>query len=218
MVLGIYGSGGLGREVLDLAREINNITDTWEKIIFINDFKKETIVNGANVLTFDEFKSAFQSDGSKIVIAVGEPKVRQLLREQVAASGYELQSIIHPNAFVGFETELGKGVIVQYGSFVSCNVKIRDNVLIQPNANVGHDSTIGEDAVISSFVSISGTCTIGERAYIGVSVPVKENTSIGRDAIIGMGSVVLRDIPDNVIALGNPARAMKNNEEGKVFR
>jgi sugar O-acyltransferase (sialic acid O-acetyltransferase NeuD family) len=218
MFLGIYGSGGLGREVLDTAQEINNVASMWEKIVFINDFKKEVIINGTEVLTFDEFKNEFPPDNAKILIAVGEPKVRRILREKITAGGYKLQTIIHPSVFIGAETELGAGVIIQYGSFISCNVKICDNVLIQPNANVGHDSTIGSDAVISSFVAISGTCKIGERAYIGVSVPIKENISIGANSIVGMGSVVLRDIPDHVVALGNPARAMKNNESERVFK
>ena len=218
MILGIYGSGGLGCEVLDTALRINDTTETWEKIVFIDDFRKEAVVNGAEVFTFDEFKCDFPFDNAKIVISVGEPMIRRTLREKVTSNGYRLQTVVHPSAFVGTETELGGGVIVQYGSFVSCNVKICDNVLIQPIATVGHNSTIGRDVVISSFAAISGICRIGEETYIGVSVPVKENISIGANSIVGMGSVVLRDIPENVVALGNPARAMKINESGNVFK
>lgn len=218
MVLGIYGSGGLGREILDLAKEINASKWKWKKIVFINDFKKEPVINGAEVFTFDEFKANFPTDNANITIAVGEPKIRQILREKVMANGYGLQSLIHPTAFIGTETQIGDGTSVQFGCFVSCNIKIGTNVLIQPNSSIGHDSIIGDDAVVSSYVAIAGTCTIGERTYIGVSVPVKENITIGADSIIGMGSTVLRDIPENVIALGNPARAMKINESGRVFK
>jgi len=218
MILGIYGSGGLGREVLDLAQTINRMAKKWEKIVFINDFKQELVINGAEVFTFDEIKTNFAINNVKVVIAVGEPKNRQVLREKIAANSYGLQSLVHPTAFIGSETRIGDGVIIQYGIFVSCNVTIGTNVLIQPNSSVGHDSIIGNDAVISSYVGISGNCTIGERAYIGVSVPVKEETSIGADSIVGMGSVVMRDIPENVIAMGNPARAMKNNDDGRVFK
>jgi len=216
MILGIYGAGSLGREILDMARYINAMSAKWENIVFIYDFKKETVINGAEVYTFDEFKAKFAVSIAELVVAVGEPKIRQVLREKT--TGYRLRPLIHPAAFVGYETQIGDGAIIQYGSFVSCNVKIGTNVLIQPNSSVGHDSIIGSDAVISSYVGISGNCTIGERAYIGVSVPVKEKTSIGADSIVGMGSAVLRDIPENVIALGNPARAMKNNDEGRVFK
>ena len=83
--------------------------------------------------------------------------------------------------------------------------------------SIGHDSSIGADSVLSSGVTVCGNCTIGERSFIGVNVPIKEIISIGNDSIIGIGSVVIRDIPDNVIALGNPARPMKNNDDRRVF-
>lgn len=46
MVLGIYGSGGLGREVLELAKQINAISNRWSKIIFIDDMKPEGTYTG----------------------------------------------------------------------------------------------------------------------------------------------------------------------------
>jgi len=218
MILGIYGSGGQGREILDLAQEINALAEKWENIVFIDDFKRETVINGAEVFTSDEFKASFSADNAKAVIAVGEPKVRQILRKKMAARGYGLQTLIHPAAFVGTETSIGDGTIIQFGSFVSCNVKIGANVLMQPKSCVAHDSVIGSDSVISTFVVISGNCTIGKRTYIGIGVPVRENISIGSDSIIGMGASVLHDIPDNVIAVGSPARVTKANERGRVFQ
>jgi acetyltransferase-like isoleucine patch superfamily enzyme len=46
---------------------------------------------------------------------------------------------------------------------------------------------------------------------------MKQGTSIGSNSIVGLASVVHRDIKNDVIALGNPARAMKNNESQRVF-
>jgi sugar O-acyltransferase (sialic acid O-acetyltransferase NeuD family) len=218
MFLGIYGAGGLGREILDLAKGINALENKWKKIVFINDFKQSPTINGVEVFTFEEFKTNFSTDNARLVIAVGEPKDRQTLREKITASGYRLQSLIHPTASVGTETQIGDGTIVQFGSFVACNVITGINVLLLQNSSIGHDSIIDNDTVVSPHAAISGNCTIGERVYVGGSVPVKEKTSIGADSIIGMGSVVLRNIPENVIALGNPARAMKNNESGHVFK
>ena len=59
---------------------------------------------------------------------------------------------------------------------------------------------------------------IGDQVYIALNVPVKEETRIGDNSIIGMGAVVLRDIPENVIAMGNPARPIKNKNDSKVFK
>jgi len=218
MLLAIYGSGGLGREVLDLAKAVNKTAEVWDRYVFIDDAKPEPVVSGTVVLTFEEFEATFNPASAKVVVAVGEPQIRHMLRDKIASSNFALQTLVHPGAFIGTDTCIGEGSIVQYGCFVSCNINIGANVLLQPNASVGHDCEIGSDAVLSTYTSVSGVCKIGERTYIGVSVPIKEHISVGADTIIGMGSVVLRDIPGNVVAIGNPARPMRNNDNGRVFK
>jgi acetyltransferase-like isoleucine patch superfamily enzyme len=83
---------------------------------------------------------------------------------------------------------------------------------------VGHDVQIGENTVISSMVNIGGKTVIGKNSYIGMGALVKDVVRIGDGVIVGMGSVVFNDLPDNVIALGNPARPMRANLEQRVFK
>ncbi|PQY90170.1 DapH/DapD/GlmU-related protein, partial [Cronobacter sakazakii] len=85
-------------------------------------------------------------------------------------------------------------------------------------ACVGHDCVIGENSVVSGMVALAGHCVVGERVFIGMNSCVKEQTRIGDDAIVGMGSAVFSDVADATIVLGNPARAMRQNTEGKVFK
>lgn len=217
MILGIYGAGGLGRELLILARQINEIEHRWENLIFIDDTEGLTEKKGKQVISFEEAKLKYTSENLELVIAVGEPRSRRLLREKIDDAGFSLTVLVHPSVTITKWTNLGVGTIICYNCFVSCDVKVGENVLIQPGATIGHDSQIGNDTVISTFVSLSGGCTIGEETYIGLHVPVKENTIIGSQTIVGMGSVVIRDIPDQVIAIGNPARTMKENIDHKVF-
>lgn len=89
--------------------------------------------------------------------------------------------------------------------------------LLQPHVVIGHDSRIAEHCVLSTFVNIAGACCIGERTYVGMSTAIRERTTVGGEAIIGMGSVVYHDIAPGLIAMGNPARGMRKNEDKKVF-
>lgn len=216
MVLGVYGSGGLGREIMDLAQIVKQSDTSIDNIFFIDDVTDKKTVNDINVFTFDNFCDEFEHN-AEIVVAVGEPEIRALLAEKVTEKGYRLRALIHPNAHVGTNAQIGEGAIICSGCFVSCNTKIGINTLMQPNAIVGHDSVIGNSSVISSFVVIAGNCFIGEKTYVGLSVSVIQNATIGSQTIIGMGSSVLRNIPDGVVALGNPARAIKNNDSKRVF-
>jgi acetyltransferase-like isoleucine patch superfamily enzyme len=68
------------------------------------------------------------------------------------------------------------------------------------------------------MVNIGGSARIGKNSYIGMGALIKENVHIGENVIIGMGSVVYTDIPNDLIALGNPARPIRPNDDRKVFR
>lgn len=212
MKLGIYGAGGLGREVLVLAQMINQ-PQRWEAIFFIDDITAENVISGIPVVRFSEVDFA----DSEIVIALGEPGLRQTLMEKVTANG-RLATLIHPQVLIPKQSDIGAGTIICSGAFISCDVNIGANVLIQPLACVGHDCVIREHSVISSNVTLAGHCHIGQRVFIGMNSAVKEQTSIGDDAIIGMGSAVFGDIAEASIALGNPARVMRKNEQLKVFK
>ncbi|MCU1791462.1 NeuD/PglB/VioB family sugar acetyltransferase [Pectobacterium polaris] len=215
MKLAIYGAGGLGREVLMLAQLINTHQSRWNEVVLIDDFNPGRELKGIAVRDFESISMACDVE---VVIAVGEPSARESLADKVKASGLTLATLIHPSVYLSDCTVVGKGSVLCQGVYVSCDVIIRDNAFLQPYASVGHDCVIGEHAVLSTFVTLAGHCTIGERTFVGMSAAVKENTSIGHDTIISMGAVVFNEIEGGVIALGNPARVMRKNDLGRVFK
>lgn len=214
MVLGIYGSGKLGREVLELAKIINERKNSWEKIIFIGGV--DPVVNGVKVYTYEEACNEFGED-LEITIGVGEPAGREKLFKELVRDGAKLTTLIHPDVHVPDTTTIGKGVIIQAGCFISCNSTICDAVLIQPMVAIGHDNVINEGCVLSTMVCVAGNVELGKYTYVGLSSAIKEEVKIGNYTIIGMYSAVYKDVPDEMIAMGNPARPMKKNEEHKVF-
>lgn len=217
-ILAIYGSGGHGRDVFDLARAVNTKTKRWDDFVFINDFSDGKQVRGKNVVTFDDFKARFSTDTAEVVIAVGEPAIREILWNKVAQAGYSFATVIHPTVDLPETVKIGKGVTIGKNAFISCNVQIGDNTCIQVMACVGHDTVVGKNAVLSSLSNCGGNCKIGDNVYIALNVPIKEHTSIGDNTIVGMGAVVLKDLPSDIIAMGNPARPMLKNEQKRVFR
>lgn len=218
MLLAIYGAGGLGREVLELAGTINSVQKCWDGYVFVDDADITEVIHGCRVLKLNELNKYASVDNCEVVIAVGEPHVRALLWNKIKNMGLRPATLIHPNVHIPESTNIAEGVVICVNAFISCDVRIHENAYIQPMAAVGHDSVIGAHAVVSTFASIAGNCCIGNEAYIAMSVPVREGLSVGQNSIVGMGAVVLRDIPDNVIALGNPARAMKENTDSRVFK
>lgn len=217
MILGIYGAGGLGREVLELAKIINERTKRWEDYIFIIDGEPGNEVNSVRVYSYEDAIARF-SDHLEVSMGIGEPATRECLFQKLEKDGIPTATLIHPDVHIPETTKVGRGVTIQNGCFISCNVEIEDYVFIQPQVNIGHDCVLKEGCIVSGMANLAGAVTIGRYTYVGLSVAVKEKVAIGNDAIIGMYSAVYKDIPDEMIAMGNPARPMKRNEERHVFK
>lgn len=204
----IYGAGGRGREISDLARSLN-----CQQIIFLDDFCSKGEILGLKVL-----KLLPGIDTSiPLIVGVGEPKHRQALMDRGRSFGLSTTSLISPLASISDTANIGSGVSISPFVSIQSSALIGENVDINTGAIIGHDVCISDCAVISSQVNLGGGVSVGEGTYIGMGTLIKEGINIGRQTIIGMGSVVYNDIPDGVIALGSPARVMKRNVSGLVF-
>lgn len=215
--LAIYGVGGLGREVLELATIINKADKRWDDFFFIDDGDVPGVVSGLNVYKYEEALEKFDKN-FELAMGIGEPRTREMLFRKIENDGLVTPTLIHPDVYIPKSASIGKGVVIQYGCFISCDVKIDDYVYIQPQCNIGHDDILEKGCMISGFGNIAGIVRIGEWAYVGMSSAVKEMVSIGAWSVVGMCSMVHKDIPDEMVALGNPARPVARNTDKRVFR
>lgn len=219
MNLGIYGAGGFGKEVYDVACRQNKKDMLWENIFFIDDFRE----NGSDcylskVYTLSHIVETHSIDNLEIVIATGEPAVRISLKKKLIENRIKLGTVIDPSAIISPTAKLGAGVIVTSDCIIASSAIVGENVAINVKSVVGHDIVLANDVVLSSMVNIGGACKIGAATYLGMGCFVKEGLEIGEEVIVGMGSVVHHNIPSGMIALGNPARPMRENIAKKVFK
>lgn len=216
MKLCIYGSSGAGREVFEIANRINLKGGIWKEILFIDDFREDSNLLGSRII---RFKDLSRNDVElEVVIAVGEPEFRMDLFKKIEGLGLKITSLIDPSAVVSKSCIINKGCIIYANAIISCDVKLNENVMIQFNSVVGHDIDIGAHSVVSSRVIIGGGVTIGERAFVGMGASIKEKCSVGNQSILGMGSNLFTNIGASVIAIGNPARIIRRNDELRVFK
>lgn len=218
MHLLVYGSGGFGTEVVDMARRMNRVTSRWAGIEFIDDIRPAGTYYGIPVRPRAEALAQWPSDAREVVIALGQPSSRQRLREELEALDVAFGQVIDPSAVVSDTAILGRGIIVSPHAIVASVARLDDNVALNAKAIVGHDVRIGRDTVISSMVNVGGASTVGACSYIGMGAQIKEKRTIGDRTIIGMGSVLHDNVGDDLIVLGNPARPVRRNEDNVVFR
>jgi sugar O-acyltransferase (sialic acid O-acetyltransferase NeuD family) len=214
----IYCAGGYGKEVMDVANRFNATHHRWHSISFIDDVCQEGTRYGAKVFDFAAACGVLADTGGEVIIANGEPAARSAIRNKLAGRHVRLATLVDDSTIVAHTARLSPGVIIAPFCSISSDAVLETNASVNTMSIVGHDVVVGENTVISSMVNIGGNCVIGTDSYIGMGALIKEGVKIGNSVIVGMGSVVYNDIPDNVIALGNPARPMRPNSDKKVFK
>jgi sugar O-acyltransferase (sialic acid O-acetyltransferase NeuD family) len=148
-----------------------------------------------------------------ITLGVIKPHLRKKVRETFKVlddNSYVI--LISKNCDISDTVDIGKGVVINTMSCIAGHTKISDFVFINRNVSIGHHTTIGSFTTINPGVNIAGNVTVGVRCQIGIGVNIIDGIKIGNNTIIGAGSLVTKDIPNNVVAYGNPCKIIRENE------
>ncbi len=143
-----------------------------------------------------------------MIVSIGSCGVRKLISGRYDV---EMATAVHPKAIVSSSAKIGEGTVIMPGAIVNADVSIGKHCIINTKASVDHECHIGDFCHIAPGCTISGNVEIGEASWIGVGACVKQGIRIGKNCMVGAGAVVVKDIPDNVVAYGNPARVVKIN-------
>ena len=144
-----------------------------------------------------------------LIVCVGKAENRKAIVERLAAEGHRFGRAIHASAVVSRFAELGEGSVVMAGAVINSGSQVGRHCIINTGAVVEHECLIGDYVHIAPHTTLCGGLTIGEGAWIGAGAVVVQGVKIGQWSIIGAGSVVLHDIPDGVVAYGNPCKIIR---------
>tara|TARA_B110000503_G_scaffold108636_1_gene162492 strand:- start:1969 stop:2607 length:639 start_codon:yes stop_codon:yes gene_type:complete len=204
--LGIIGSGGFAREVLQLARDIQNKKDAWFAEIYfveLDDFHTKQIVDEIIVLKLSDC----DLDKMSFVIAIGDPVLKRRIFNELPR-GIHFTSLISPLAFVASDVQYSQGLVVMPFSYLSCNVKLGQHIHINSHCTIGHDSSIGEFSTMACSVMIAGENSISSICYFGMNSSTRQGISICENVTVGLNAGVVKTIVEPGIYIGTPSKLM----------
>jgi sugar O-acyltransferase (sialic acid O-acetyltransferase NeuD family) len=194
----IKGAGGHARVVIDCARAQGRTVECAYDPF--NEGELYGIPVRSNYNSVDFPKAA-------AVVAIGDNAVRRKVSANVLHS---FTNVIHPSAMISSFASIGEGNMILHGSIVQAAARIGNHVILNTGSQVDHDCVISDFVHIAPGVILCGNVHVGEGSFIGTGAIVIPGKKIGAWSIIGAGSVVIDNIPDNVIAVGNPAKVIKH--------
>ena len=210
----ILGTGGNCVDILDTLLDINDARQEaiYECIGFLDDNRQNWGKKYFGVEVLGPLDSAARYPDCRFVNGIGSPRNFWRKGEIIATTGIPLErfeTVVHPSASVSRMAHLGAGVVVFQHVTITSNVKIGNQVIILPNTIVSHDSVVGDYTSIAGGVCISGCVEVGPSCYLGTNSTLISYCKVGARSLIGMGSVVLKDVPENSVMVGNPARFLR---------
>jgi acetyltransferase EpsM len=140
----------------------------------------------------------------KAVLAIDPPRARERLAAHYGLD--RLLTLIAPTAFVSPTARVGQGSIVQRGVLVGRNARLGTGVKLNCGAQIHHGARVGDFTTVAPGARILGNVRIGSRTYIGSEAVILPRIRVGADAVVGAGAVVCRDVGDDVVVKGVPAR------------
>lgn len=206
----IMGAGGCGREVMQLAMDINNLEHRWDSFFFL-DYDAH-ILEGKNceakIIANDDTYNIREND--EFSCAVGDSALRRKIIKRMEAKGAQFISLIHPTAQIAKSAELGESIIIYPYCIVTADSKIGKGCVINAHTSIAHDVVVGEYCTISPNCHIAGGCMIGDNVFMGIGVNIIPSVKIEKDSYICAGSTIMTRVKEGSKMFGCPAKKIRN--------
>lgn len=212
----MLGGSGIGMIASSILDRIGGYT----MLGFLNDvvpvnseigkFKKHKVIGkSSDVLSLIKKYDAFV-----FIAYIGMTKERETTNKLSSLNIPEdrLLSIIDPTAVIpkGY-CNIGSGSLICPLAQVSADTTLEKNCILLANSFVGHDSVLEEYVSVANNACIGANVRVGYGTHVGTNSSIREKINIGSYSVIGMGSVLLTDIPEGSVVVGNPAKILRIN-------
>lgn len=209
----IFGAGGHASKIVDVVEE---------KDMFIKGFvstePKGFMVHGYEVLcTLEEYLADTQLHGFSVHIAIGLNYIRRTILESIAPLNPSCPAIYAHSSSVSKKCQIADGTAVLHQAVVHRGSVIGKCCIIDSAAIIEHDCQLGDFINISPGAVLCGKVTIGHQVIVGANAVIREKITIGNYALIGAGAVVVEDIPPFSVAVGNPARVIRQRQPNEPY-
>ncbi|WP_139957733.1 acetyltransferase [Flavicella sediminum] len=197
----LFGASGHGKVIVDI---IQSSTDMIvDSFLDDNPFCDELL--GIPVLKYDNH----DLEKELLLISIGNNFFRKKIAEKIQAN---YVTLIHKSSYISKNIEIEEGTVVMPKAVVNISAKIGKHCIINSGAIIEHDCLVSDFVHVSPNAAIAGDVTLNEGVHVGIGAQLIQGLNIGKWATIGAGAVVLSDVPEYAVVVGNPAKIIKYNK------
>lgn len=194
----VFGASGHAKVVLDIL-----FSNTIDIKAIIDDNPKANYLFNIPVVNTANFQN---SDNSQFIIAIGDNLTRKKI---VDKNKFQYFKAIHSGASASNFSSIDEGTVIMPKAVVNADAIIGKHCIINSGSVVEHDCCLADYVHVSPNASLAGNVTLEEGVHIGIGATVIQGVTIGKWATIGAGAVIINDVPDYAVVVGNPGKIIK---------
>ena len=213
------GAVGNCLDIVDAVAAVNAAAteNVFEVIGFLDD---DTAMQGQTVYglpVLGPLAAACDIGEAQFVNGIGGPRshaAKPALLDSLGLAPDRFATVIHPGAAISPSATIGAGTVLLASVAICANVRVGEHVMMLPNCVVGHDSVIGACSIAAAGVTVSGNVDIGRACYLGAGSVIRDGQRMGAGSLLGQGAVLVDDMPEAAVYVGNPARPLQRTAAG----
>lgn len=208
----IFGAGGTACDILEIVSAMNKAGGNYSCIEILDDNQNLWGCDFYGVKITGPIELASSMDNVSFINALGSTRnigIRKTITDKLQIPKERYATIFHPSAVISKSSTIDYGVILYPNVVVMANACLGDQVIVLANSVINHDVRIESYTTIASGVNLSGRVHIGPTSYIGAGSSIKEDVQVGAGTLVGMGSIVTKEVDDNSVVVGNPAKKIR---------
>lgn len=198
----LVGAGGHSEVVQDIVAANGNL----DLYAIVDDAFNETVETDGIIHANTNLIEKLDINDYEFCIAIGNNHVRKKLYEKFNIPVDKYVTLIHPSAVISKSAKIGYGTVVMPNAVINADTVTGNHCIVNTNAVVEHDNVLADYVHVSPSATLAGTVSVGEGTHIGAGAVVIPGKNVGKWSVVGAGAVVIRNISENVTAVGNPAR------------
>ena len=201
----VYGAGEFG----SLIANVLSYHDDLEIVAYGDDDPQKSAdhIDGTPVFGQEDLLDFAKQNNIKLAItAIGNNTVRADKFNLLKNIGFQMISIVHPQALIDTKVSYGDNVIIEMGTAIHTHSKIGNNVFVGGEGLIGHHNTIGDHVLVGGNVSFGGSVVVEDYVSLGVGASIKPGIRLGKGAVIGVGAAVIKDVEPGTTVVGVPAK------------
>lgn len=208
----IFGTGKIAEVVSYYAMQECGLTVVGFTVD--SNYKQSDTFLGKPVIAFEQLAAFYPVDQYNMFVAVGYQHLNRLRAEKYAAVkalGYQLTSIISPNASLARNIEYGENCFIMPPCIVHPCVQLGNNVFVWSGAMIGHHSVIADHCWFTSNCNIGGNVIMGQNCFVALNATIGHSVHIGSQCFLGANTLVTKDLADEKVVIAESSKPIKLN-------